>query len=72
MMGISRSLNLGLFTGKFTQTTTSTYKPHNYTNLDPKLSTNKKSKINLLKTNIYTLYTGLTTTTNYLNKKELL
>ena len=70
MMGITRSLNTDLFTTKFTQTTTSMYNPQlSATNVQG-LSTTQIPKVNLLINHIYTLYTGPTTTTNYLNKKE--
>lgn len=70
MMGITRSLKVGLFTGSFTQTTTQTYKPHLSTAVTHDLSTHTSANFYLLVDYMYTLYTGLATATVYLNKKE--
>lgn len=70
MMGITRSLNLGLFTGNFTQTTTSMDNSANSASFVPSLSTAPVLNFNLLNAGLYTLYTGLVTVTSYLNRKN--
>jgi hypothetical protein len=70
MMGITRSLNVGLFTGKFTQTTTSTYKAQLSATFMPSFSTAQVLNSDLLFRALYTLYTGLITITVYLNKRN--
>jgi hypothetical protein len=69
-MGITRSLNAGLFTGNFTQTTTSTYKAQLSTTFMPSFSTAQVLNSDLLFQALYTLYTGLITITVYLNKRN--